>query len=589
MREYVEHVATSPALVALAPERNRDNWLRLRASIAAREVADVYSLARLCTLAEFLSKRRETHHGPKWEVCIISGSALLERLLDSLKPHECGNDIFVLHPLSVMRFDKFLRPDSKPQQPYREGDTLVGGDDFALNAITSPETPIDSLDVDEFVRSLTRLLTSRSAAFAPLRDRSLHRMHTRLLVSSSFDQDHYLRTVRDVIARAFVQTYVQVNHLARSTSDCLSAINLPWLALPIRVGDESAAERYIQKIHDGQRAANRVKVAVPDAQIGTYFERIFADDSTGYTGMLCAALGYLAKGKEWIKAAETLANSAVVTAVEAPRPARSVETYMPEGNESLYLSAFISRMCVNPSVEYRDAARVWRNKHTAQMVAANERRQRWMNDRPSVANVASVGIPSLPRWRLVEMRYMAELIALEVFCWLIDILAPTDERLLTCDPENLLFRIGLAIEQVTDHEFVSSKSPELAFVRAQLVVASIQAWCCARASSNVFDREADANPSLVLERYISRLIFVSDVACSELVVGLCGIFERHATVRVDRRVVAQRSASQFSYRNFAAIDALRVPFFERLSRLARGSHFSLALPVQLSEGAEKED
>ncbi len=580
MREYLWHAETDPAVKALIPTAPRPGWLEINAHIAAQQVADVYSLARLCTLGEFLNLGHSSNGRLRWEVCLLTGSILLERLEGAIKNIGLGDGLFVIHPLSSMRFDKFLRPEEDGRLSLDRGDALTAGHDYALNAITSSQNSVNDIDVEHFVKSLTRLLQSSSAAFAPQRDRSLRSVRRRLTLSPTFDEQHYLRVVRDVIGREFVKTYIQVNQLAQPQRNRLPMISLPWMSLQLKVGEDSTASGFVRLLHDKQFTNS---TRLDQRKFSVLFKQIFDEDATGYSAMLCAALGYLAKGQVWIRAAETLANSAVVTAIEAPQARNDRNGYLPEGNEALYLSAFISRMCVDPSRNRRESAIAWRDTHITQMSVAYQRLDDWKRRNRDLAYEVSDELPHLPAWRSIELRLRSEELARDIFCLLMDTLAPVEElKAFDGEVPAVLNRISQAIselDKMSTAEGISNKELELAFIRAQLFVAAVQGWACARILLSSAPSNLLTGAISTIEQSVATTAShfgTGQIANSALVSGLWSVFERHRITSVRQMAHVRKTTIKFG--NFAELDSVRVPFFKRLACLAQGADFREALP-----------
>lgn len=577
MSDYTQRTRADDDLRSLVPNRLPDpnEWIVRSTRIAAHQISDIFSLARIVTLGEFLQRDHPLKSEMNWQVCMLSGASLLALVLKALQLRGLGKNVEIVHPLSVMRFDQFLRPEgTSDENQLAGGEADLAGDEYALGVIGQPGKAAKNLNTGKFIESLTNLLSNASAAYAQQRDRSLQSIHRRLRSDTS-KYEKYIRVVGNVISAQFIRTYLQVNRLERQASSKLPMISLPWLTLPLAEQKESAAERFVTRIHDNQpvsKGASSQTIGVAE------LNQMLRDDPTGYTPLVCAALGYLAMGREWLKSAETVANTAARTALIAIDGERD-DGYVPEGNEALYLSAFISRMRVHPGTEHRGKAIDWQNHHRMTMKLAWARCETWESQQGTASTQLLSGL-DCSKADLVRLRYKVEETAREAFCMLIDLLAPSNEhRPLwdgnTRDIVDKLSSIHAICPPQTSSSRTHVESNEIAFIRAQLIVALIQCWLCVRIQSERQSSEADSQKADNLDALVADSLTKTTTRDSALLVGLSAIYLKHTRRKQKawtRSGVAQRPPPR--YTEFAAIDVLRVPFLSRLAELPPGEPLS---------------
>jgi hypothetical protein len=560
-------------------EQGRDyEWLRSRALAGAREVSDIFTVARLATFVEELNGRHNARGELTWDVCLLSGSRRMERLINLVSKIDTVSPPRLVHPLSVMRFDQFLYPLASGGGS--EEVFTASGKNFALDVILSGERVDSDDDAKEFLKHLKDLVTICGAAFAPQRDKSLRKIKEAIDRNKSLNISAYVRAVRNTIAHDFVRTYLLVNQLpSNSNNECLSMISLPWLSLPFVKDQMSAAEKYIEHLHDSSRLENNGS--------NDLLGQISIDDPTGYTLMLCASLGHLRQGRNWRKAAETLANSAAILALNMPEDiGEKIEpgqNYRAEGNEALYLCAFVSRMSVFPAKAGTHSVEIWRNKHRQTLCDARERVQLWQKHHPEVVAYWCPRSANIRRDELVIMRYAAEDLAREVFCWLMDILCNSEfsvgnqaqeVHLGTDEISGLLQSLCKQVYQarkIASHCDNLTESPELCFILGQLFVATAQAWisgCCTQHVANYIKKEQLA----MLEQELIQVekLLPSIVSESVLINGLRHIVHKHAaSIEINGKGKTLVKPSGIVFPKFAEIDAIRTPLLNYLVKTER--------------------
>ncbi len=569
--EYVNFIIDSTSLRKSLEQLRDSEWLRTRALAAAREVSDIFTVARLATFAEELNAKHNARGELKWDVCLLSGSRRMERLIDLAGGIDTVSPPRLVHPLSVMRFDQFL-------YPLAEGgggneNFTASGKNFALDVILSGEKVDSDAEAKEFLKHLKDLVTVCGAAFAPQRDKSLRTIRDSIEKNKSINVPAYVRAVRNTIAHDFVQTYLLVNQLPENAgNDQLSMISLPSLSLPFLKDQVSAAERYIEYLHSSSPSEN--------IHQNDLLKLISIDDPTGYTLMLCASLGHLRQGRDWRKAAETLANSAAILALNMPEDIGAKiepgQNYRAEGNEALYLCAFVSRMTVFPAKAGTHSVEIWRAKHRQTLCDARERVQLWQKHHPEVVAHSCSRSAHISREDLVSMRYASEDLAREVFCWLMDILCNPEFGANAQIPQMHLGtdQIGALLQslqeqvhearQIASHCDQLAESPELCFILGQLFVAAAQAWisgCCTQHLVGYVqvDQLAVVEQELIL---IEKLLpFAANE--SALIRGLRRIVHKHA-VSIETKGSMEDKQDEIKLPRFAEIDAVRIPLLNYL-------------------------
>ena len=570
LRHYAERAQQDDELRSLLPESlpSADEWIESAVRVAARRVSDVYSTARLIVLGEHLNSDRPLRNGVKWQVNLISGALVPQRLLSLATDSGLNHNVTVVHPLSAMRFDEFLRPSASLRHGDIERDELAG-EEYALTAITKGANDFDSLDHQRFLASLLQLLSNAAAAFAPSRDRSLRKIGLTLRANTE-NFGAYVRTVGSVVSSEYIRTFVDINALQPPYEHGrLPMVSLPWLTLPLGDQTQSAADRFVAQIHSNE-------TPVPPPSI----DEIVADDPTGYTACTCAALCYLSMGKGWLKSAEMVVNTASRMALIAADTAGSdSDVYIPEGNEALYLSAFISRMRLDPDPAHRIAALHWRDTHRQTMTRARERFKTWTMLRPTVAQKQADGL-DCSKAQLVIWRYDAEDVARDVFSLMLDVCSPVEEgpKVFESTVDSLATRLHDLGEICTRLDAVSGDNNESRFIRAQLLVSLLQTWICVSISLGI-DAALAKTIAVRLETLVHRPPTEMRSVHSALLENLIFIFERHTPKRAQTKGIGRRNAPP-DYAVFAEFDKLRSKVIRALRRLTPGASMSDIFPLK---------
>ena len=541
-----------------------ERWIRTSTRIAAAEVADAFSLARIVALSELLNDRNPLRQPFRWKVCILTGASKPGQMLAGLRSTSeiLGMDVEIVHPLSVMQFDEFLSPRHRPKEQSESMQML--GREYALGVLKDPKKVGERLDSDRFLFSLTQLLTQASAAFAHFDDRSLDSL--RGIIQANADYSKIVRAIGNAVSSRFIDTYVQLNAVAQPEKGKLPAINLPWLSMPHPEHKRSPAEEWVELLHADVHGASKAKSSETSA---FDIQKLLRSDATGYSATLCAALGYLAMGQRMLSSAENAANTAARNALIGSGAIVPGE-YVPEGNEALYLSAFISRMRVKPDPGQRRSAFEWRDAHIALMDKARERMEKWE------LNQSAITRRPLPDGKctladLVYWRYDIENAARDVYCLLIDGFAPTSSMDTADDlaalPQGSLFGgsfSNLVTLMSTVHNGLTKighdKTPtEVGFARAQLLATAIQCWLCERLHLELIDQRPKSPTGL--ERLVEQILdsAQSDLDGSQLLKLLISVFDRHRNSlrRPRRNAESSRPHPANAMNKFAEIDSLR--------------------------------
>lgn len=551
-----------------------DDWIRQSARTTFVQISDVYALARLIALGDWLNEHHSLPAPLAWRVSLLSGSIKLEHLLRRLNDQSIGLHVEIVHPLSVMRFDEFLSPHRLvrgSEEDSNDAAVKITGAEYALEMLGDPDQAAKDLDATKFYDSLFALLSSASSGYALQQDRSLVNLHRRLRENKE-EYGRIVQSVGHAIASRFIQTYVQVNRLDVPRSGVLPTVSLPWVSLPLPGVVVSPAEKFVIGLHKSTNAA-----ASSDDYFGwKEVDQLVKSDSTGYTAGLCAALGYLAMGKQYLQSAEMAANTALRMALASNEPTPGGD-YVPEGNEALYLSAFVSRMRVSPKLADRVAALEWRDTHRRVMEVARERCDRWVLDWPAIASVDASG-SGKTRAELAALRYDVEDAARDVFCMLIDLLvarpdgADTSKKMWVREAKTFVSELAAVLERLSSPPDEVHTSAELAFVRAQLTVVLIQFWIVVRAKPMKDDDSASARSLEALIIKAQTLVPSND---SQLLIWLSALFAKHGG---SEHRSGQAPMPRLRVSPFASMDEFRFPFFERVLDLRTGASFADALP-----------
>lgn len=540
-------------------ETTQSLWISKSARIATLEVFDAFAIARLVALADSLEREHPLSLPYHWKVTFVSGAQKPVRMLNQLQLEKIpGADcVEVLHPLSVMRLDEFLRPRHRKSE---HGMDMLG-DEYALPFLKGAGADAADVEPVKFFESLSRLLSNASGAFAYFDDRSLRLLRSRL-ESNADSYQRMLRNIGNVISTEFITTFLQLNTLVSKRRNQLPSANLPWLDLPLSTYDQSPADVWMKNIHVGEEQIFPL-------------DELNESDETGYSATVCAALGYLAMGRKSLRSAEHAANTAARNATIGVNQ-QTDGLYIPEGNEALYLSAFVSRMQVAPELRHRRVAIFWRENHAAVIAKAKLRLSAWAERYPHLAdrrpNIG--GVSSIQK---LIVKYDVEDVARVVFCMLIDCLGSSSvhpggppaslgdvEPLWSAKREplqGLLARLAATLETM-ESDFQSTPG---GFLRTQIAMVFIQTWICFQISEELL--HGDSTNNIEIENAIARLLIKpsQSVGTSLMLRALADIFWRYS----------KAGSSKFGTRSlrinlipasaeFAGIDKVRLPFLNTL-------------------------
>jgi hypothetical protein len=358
LRRYVDAVWSDPKLASLGTRED----LELQTLIAAREANDVISLARLAAMAGYLNDRQPLQDDRHWETCLISGSLMMRDLLAALDATELNgfikDRVRLIHPLCFLRHPELYDPDGVKALEHR-GEGEYQDEEYAFTQIFGHTAQGRCVIEDEksraFVQSLTRTLHGVVAREAKKNDRALRAFWGKLELEANYSSQALMENVRSYIAHRFTDTLFKLTELIPGERDTLSQVSVPTLDLR----HSNAALRLLKSIRDSvseskndkgngllgrilpnSRKSNLDEVSFSSAE----FQEVLGEDPTGYSAMLCAAMGFVAMGSAWLHLAQVMASTAVMFALGSRD-----RTQYPQGNEALYLRTLISRISWSPT------------------------------------------------------------------------------------------------------------------------------------------------------------------------------------------------------------------------------------------------
>lgn len=557
--------------------------LQSQARIAITQVADIYSLARLGAVAELLQKEHKLANNQNWEVCLLTGSSVVGSLRNSWPTTDKAMQaVQIIHPLSMLRQSDLYDPDGAKVVAQRLNEPLE--DEYALELIMGrniDDSDPKPIDASAFCTSLRKILGGVVARSAEESDPSLNQLRLLLRDDSHFDQAAYISAVREGIGGYFYNAFVSINELGIATKAALPVASLPSLCLPIKEQKEhSAADRFFVELHNDVHTAHTASgvwgfltsrvnprstpIKEPDMALKLLGE-VRKQDKSGYSAMLCAAVAYIAKGKSWLGAADTMASTATMLALGR------VGERLPQGNEALYLKAFLMRMRFDP---VKQAVQQLYSHHERLMDAADTTLKQWCSEEPELANEPIfLDSSEVSRYDLLVLRYQAERSAGLLFSvmpctfdsneFAIDL--PNKERLikLTVDARTALIKC-LAFSKNRPREI---HQPAHAFVLAQVWAMAIQAWFTVHLIQNrdpqILDFSTIAEAQNLLASDISSSIDALMQATPEsgLVRVLAEVFS--VVQRKKERGVFGVTEQDFNHVSFALIDQYRMPLLKK--------------------------
>jgi hypothetical protein len=430
---FVQALAAHPASTELGLS---DKHLQLHILRALREAADVVSLGRLAAVAHGLTTHHPLGSGRQWQICLITGSNRFAGILDALRRVRATEDLVasvrITHPLCFLRHPELYDPQGVKAVSRTELDS--SGGEYALAKILGePNGAVSVKEIEprRFVESLTRTLKGVLIRLAG-HDRSLKTLFQDTLPDTKgFECGRLQQFVRHFIARSFAETFVSLRELELGPGERSPAqpISIPVLDLrrsPTAVRIFSTIRRRWDRrpnapTTDGRDAEPASLVSRRD------IEQILNEDTTGYSALLCAALGYIARGRAWLQAAHAVTSTAFMLA-----EGRTDRSLYPHGNSALYLRSFVARLVFDPAARqgpgrllpFDEAVRAWYEHQRATVEEALGLLDEWRSYEPRAAEQNVFG-PDHPErfsaYALTKLRYEVEGFANLIFkqLWLV--------------------------------------------------------------------------------------------------------------------------------------------------------------------------
>ena len=537
-------VAGVGAPAALARRRDLDAQIR----IAVRQAADLSALARINSLGQWLQVNHRPPRGKRWEMVLVSGSGMLARTVENWSSRNVPCMVSIVHPLNMLRHVDFWDPAGTRR--LGAAGYLDQPHEFALSRIfgggsRKGDRRTTGAEVGAFVQSLQEQLEVVVAREAMLGDRSLRQLRAMLDNTRGFDRERFSEAVRDLVTQRFAQTYNRLTELFPGERTLLPASSLPSLDLP----RSDSAMKFLLKVR-GALAEHSEHPVEFDG-----LNQSLKEDRTGYSALLALATGYMARGHRWIPAAQTMAATATLLA-----KGRRSDAY-PEGNEALYLEAFLLRMCLTLESDLIE----FTQHHTAILAEARDTLAQWAALNPMDAEVRMgrhTIAPTRAQW--VAYRYELEDNAGQVFCAVIRFLQ--SEANFPCTPADLealaeqslqlhMQGAGLADTGATWGE---SFEPSLWFCGIQAGLSTLQSWLL---WSETAERTGDDRVRLrAFERRIEvkvRELWIQREKLGKVLPMLARIYAQRTGLAVDWLSGKQTHLADFRVR-FAGIDEQRM-------------------------------
>ena len=386
-------LATRDAPASLHSRRDIESQI----AIAARQGSDLAAIARINAIGQWLNERHPDASGTNWEPVLISGSGMLPSLLEHWPESSKPASIRHMHPLALLRRVDLWDPAGTRR--LRDEDYLDQPHEFALSLIfrnSAGSADAATENVEAFTLSLRAQLDLVVAREAEVGDRGLARLRRMLETSDAFDRKAYQEAVRDLVTTRFVQTYRHLTELFPGISHQLPASSLPTLDLP----HSKSAMSFMASVRETMIRKRALTLAPEE------LDDSIKQDPTGYSALLASAIGYMARGSSWLPAAQTMSATAVLLAKGRG------DTRYPEGNEALYLEAFLQRMTLRLS----DDVEKFRRTHVEMIGEAQRTLHHWAAIEEDIASEyvgANSKTPSRLAW--IDYRYRLEANAREVF------------------------------------------------------------------------------------------------------------------------------------------------------------------------------
>lgn len=376
--------------------------LEQQIKIAVREAADLSACARTNGMGLWLNHVQPPPTGQQWKVIFLSGSRLLQRVVEHWDSRITPCILSVVHPLAMLRHVDLWDPDGAKR--LNDAGYTDESHEFALFRILGVTNygPSNHEELDLFATSLQKQLEIVVAREAYFHDRGLKQLRDRLSNRLAFNANDFSEEVRNLITQRFAQTYECLAELFPGEKTLLPANSLPTLDL----SSSPAAASFLSHVRS-ILINNNKKTSIEFKDL----EKSLREDRTGYSALLALATGYMAKGKQWIPAAQTMAATAALLA-----KGRHDGDLHPEGNEALYLEAFLLRMNQKSDCDLNKFS----EKHRRIINESRKTLSLWRERFPeSAEEPIEKSSPHPTRGVWIDFRYKLENNARDVFCALI--------------------------------------------------------------------------------------------------------------------------------------------------------------------------
>lgn len=392
----------------------------------------------------------------------------------------------------------------------------------------------------------------------------------------------YMKSIRDVISRDYVSTFAQLNRISPNTKGQLPVVSLPALALPLEGTDPSPAQKYVMQLHGITEKSNFLKRLVSSNQAKPRLVppllQLLKVDTTGYSALLCAGLGYLAQGRSWLSIAEAVANTAVAFA-STQTDEDGEQNSNPDGNEAFFFAAFVSRMKVDGTAASRNSAYHWLQQHRSLLGRAYAIHKSWAETetgRRPISKKMSDRESGITLSDLVHIRYASEELATNVFGHLIDRLEVADLKLMDGPPIKCLEAAKNITEKwraLESLDLLPQYQADFMFIGSQLTASIIQAWLCVLGDDEMMPLRhgLDADYEWITEWVTSPTVTKISAPGSTLVRVLVEIFN----ARTGNPNKSSQAIEHLDQMQFATLDDLRSPFLKRLLTQPETSVFTI--------------
>ncbi len=380
--------------------------LEYQVLVSIRHAADLSALIRILALRKWLDLYHPAPEDRRWEMVLISGSAMLQRTLKALQQQVKASAINIVHPLAMLRHVDLwdpagvlrLREAGYTDQPHEFAlSKIFGNGSNGSKGTKALEVNADGPELDAFLRSFREqleLVVSREAITGG--DRSLTRLRAMLEDSIGFDPKRFVETLRDLVTQRYAQTFNRLVELFPGEIAQLPASSLPSLDLPRSASAMTFLRVVRERLASGQDPHPFVQLDVS-----------LKEDRSAYSALLALATGYMARGQQWIPQAQSMAATATLLA-----KGRGNGSDYPEGNEALYLEAFLLRMSLTLESNSQDFS----IRHKDMIQEAQNTLTQWQKTNVKLAEERlgqDMSAPSRVEW--IRFRYDLENNAREVF------------------------------------------------------------------------------------------------------------------------------------------------------------------------------